>query len=240
MALGNNLEYLSISNADLSEDTLKNLNKLFALRLYECGCLESNMFRHLSYLETLEIMDTYFNNDWLFHLKSLKKLYIVMIGKVMENLDFLMIESLSKLEYLKLVGSDIYGAKEKTFSMLTSLRRLEISVDTTKSDVFVGLDNLETLIIGQVIEFKKDDFNGLNNLKTLEIKYIKSIDPEVFIHTPILSDLRIIRTNCKLDENLLTHLKRLKKIQLSKSDLNCVDSNLLDALRRSNIEIIFN
>ena len=80
----------------------------------------------------------------------------------------------------------------------------------------------------------------MNFLKSLDLSFIdvKYIDPEVFIQTPMLTRLRIVGIDCKLDENTFSHLKHLKTIELDKTKLNFIKSNLLDALRRSNIEII--
>lgn len=227
--------------------------------------INDNTSIHLSNLETLEISSTrYFEIFYQRAGESVKKLCIFF--DIFENTHFLKNRSFPKLEYLNLKGDTNFQllahetvdldfnfkfkdkVKQKTFAKLNSLRSLEISIilPEKKRDLFLGLDNLETLIITQPfnnsVQLKKADFNGLNNLKTLELNNIKSIDPEVFIHTPMLSHIKMtgIATGCKLDETLLTHLKHLKTIELSESDLKIVDSNLLDTLRRTNIEIIIN
>lgn len=60
MALGNNLEYLSISKGNLSDATFKGLKKLVALKLDKLDDYQvnANTYIHLSNLETLEISST--------------------------------------------------------------------------------------------------------------------------------------------------------------------------------------
>ena len=54
----------------------------------------------------------------------------------------------------------------------------------------------------------------------------------------MLTHLKIVGTKLNLDENTFSHLKHLKTIEIDKSDLKHFDSNILEALRRSNIEIV--
>ena len=114
-------------------------------------------------------------------------------------------------------------------------------------DMFIGLDSLIELRLYNCFFFYSrvyhGVFNGLSGLKTLVLNLIVDKDnflihPEEFNNTPMLTYLKLSGNRCKLDENTFSHLKHLKTIEFDKSELNFIDSNVLDTLRRSNIEII--
>lgn len=207
------------------------LDKLIGLRLINCNC-KSIRYSFLEKLQSFEIVENhiYFNLESLKRFNNLKRFRI---QRNLENLDFLQYSSLSKLEYLNLNRCKIEKIKEKDFSKLKDLKYLNISgiKFDFRSNIFLGLDNLETLVIkrnllddDKKVPLKKGAFNGLGKLKALDLSLnkIEYIEPEVFIHTPMLSHLRICGINCKLDENTFSHLKHLKVVE---SDLNNIDLN---------------
>ena len=113
--------------------------------------------------------------------------------------------------------------------------------------MFIGLDNLIGLKLYKFCFFyftlckNYDVFKGLSGLKTLYLSLIVDMNsllilPEEFINTPFLTNLKL--SGCTLDENTFSHLKHLKTIEFDKSVQNRIDSNVLDTLRRSNVEII--
>ena len=221
-----NLAVLSLS--DIKDfDYIKHLSdNLRGLKLRFSG-VESNtmeFFKRYSFpnLTHLLLLDG-FNPDWLNSLSNLVKLRI----RIRRNFK------------INLKGD---------FSKLKNLRYLDISRNRFyfEPNAFLGLDSLETIIIKRSllnhkkVTLKKGVFNGLSSLKTLDLtsNNIKFIDPEVFIHTPMLNHLKIGGINCKLNENTFSHLKNLKTIEMAKSDLNQIDSNVLETLRRSNIKIL--
>ena len=126
---------------------------------------------------------------------------------------------------------------------LTNLEYASICGVNNIEETFIGLDKLirlrlkncllETVLYHGVL-------NGLSSLKKLELNsnHIEHIEPEVFIHTPMLCHLRIDGIKCKLNEKTFSHLKCLKTIEIVNSDLNHIDSNVLDDIRKLNIEII--
>ena len=254
-----NLEYLSISNGIIKQEAFIGLDKLTRLKLENCdvydNSLHSEIFSHLKSIENLETSNfpknldvDKFNLDWLKPLVNLKKLSVQISKRyLIRCLDFLQFESLSKLEYLNLNESKIKDLVAGAFSKLKHLKYLEVNRSFYfRPDLFLGLENLETLIIKRSeinqnkIKLVEGVFNGLSNLKTLDLSLnnLENIDREVFIHTTMLTHLKIIGTKFNLDENTFSHLKHLKMIEIDKSDLKHIDSNILEALRRSNIKII--
>lgn len=75
------------------------------------------------------------------------------------------------------------------------------------------------------VPLKKGVFNGLSKLKSLDLSSNNIEYIEVFIHTPMLSRLRICGIDCKLDENTFSHLKHLNMIEVVESDLNNIALN---------------
>ena len=134
---------------------------------------------------------------------------------------------------------------------LKNLEYLSIYGGSINKEMFSGLDKLIGLRLYNCSVFDDDFkilniypgvFYEMNYLKALDLSFIdiEYIDPEVFIQTPMLTHLRIFGINCKLDEKTFSHLKNLKTIELDKSKLDFIDSNLIEDLRKSNIEIIIN
>ena len=132
---------------------------------------------------------------------------------------------------------------------LTNLEYLSLSYCSIRKDMFIGLDNLIGLKLYKCCIFyytlcqNYDVFKGLSGLKTLYLSLIAEmnsllIHPEEFINTSMLTNLKFSGNRCTLDENTFSHLKHLKTIEFDKSELNFIDSNVLDTLRRSNVEII--
>lgn len=81
-------------------------------------------------------------------------------------------------------------------------------------------------------------FYGLSALETLHVNSTY-LDSRSLIYTPMLAHWRIDNHNLNLDVNMLTHLKHLKTIEINKSEKDKIDSNLLDTIRKSNIDLIF-
>jgi hypothetical protein len=209
-------------------DYIKNLSdNLRGLKLRFSG-VESNtmeFFKRYSFPNlTHLLLVNGFNPDWLNSLSNLIKLQI---------------------RIRRICNINIKG---DLFSKLKNLRYLDISRNRFyfEPNVFLGLDNLETLVIKRSllnhkkVALQKGVFNGLSSLKSLDLtsNNIEFIDQEVFIHTPNLTHLKIGGINCKLDEKTFCHLKNLKTIEMSKSDLNHIDSNVLETFKRSNIKIL--
>ena len=113
--------------------------------------------------------------------------------------------------------------------------------------MFIGLDKLIGLRLNNCCFLhtgrckrtyrNSGGFNGLSSLTTLDMTSmdINNLDPEVFIHTPMLTHLRIDGIKCKLDENTFVHLKHLEVIEIAKS---YIESKVVDTLRKSNIQVI--
>ena len=136
------------------------------------------------------------------------------------------------------------------------------------SNKFLGLKNLETLFLDKInwefIRIEKDAFNGLTNLKKLSLEenfleYIdpeafshtpklkvlslndnrlESIDPKVFSYTPKLTELNICNNEMRIEENIFANLKHLKKIELKDTDLEHINKDILEFLKKSNCELI--
>ena len=123
--------------------------------------------------------------------------------------------------------------------------------------MFIGLDNLIELklykccfyyTIYDKLNIDYNVFKGLSGLKTLHLSLISQlifhresllIHSDEFFNTPMLTYLKLSGNKCRLHENTFSHLKHLKTIELNdKSVLNHIDSNVLEDLRKLNIEII--
>lgn len=253
-----NLEYLSISGVNIKKDMFIGLDKLIGLKLNKCSLPTfriHNIFCYIENLQSLEIIDSEYKREYdkilSKEFKYLKNLRVCITQNYIENLDFLKFKSLSKLEYLNLNQCQIKRLPSGVFSRLKYLKFLvlDYSIDF-RPEIFLGLDNLETLVIKPSLLNGYDKkfalnrtFSRLRNLKTIEVslKNIEYIDWEVFIHTPKLTHLRFSGINCKLDEKSFTHFKHhknLKTIEIVKSELNFIDSNVIETWKRSNIEII--
>ena len=253
-----NLEYLSISGVYIRRDMFIGLDKLIGLKLNNCSLSPfsiPNIFCYAENLQSLEIIDSEYKPEYdkilSKELKYLKKLRVCITEYYIKNLDFLKFESLSKLEYLNLNKCKIKHLPLGVFSRLKYLKCLVLDYSNDiRPEIFLGLDNLETLVIKPSL-FNHDDkkfalkrtFSRLRSLKTIEVslKNIEYIDWEVFIHTPKLTHLRFSGINCKLDERSFTnfkHHKNLKTIEIAKSELNFVDSIVIETWKKSNIEII--
>ena len=130
----------------------------------------------------------------------------------------------------------------ENLNVFTNLEYLSINEVDMNENMFIGLDKLIDLrCLCRGIPIKFGFFKGLNGLKRLDLSIfeINYINPRVFIHTPMLAYLRIYLSDLKIDEDTFIHLKNLKTIEFDRYYRNQINSNVLDTLRRSNIEVRF-
>lgn len=203
--------------------------------------LKRHNFENVAHLR-LSQFDKDFNPRWLKSFANLKRLSLSACALNETNLNFLRSEiSLSKIEYLNLRDNSISAIKNGTFSKLKKLKYLDISCNkiSFQTDSYFDKTCFRYIL---PTSSNKNVFSGLGVLKTLDLSQndVKYIDPEVFANTPKLAHLNLRRNECKLEERTFCRLKCLEKIEFEQSDLDKIDSSILDNLRRTNVEIIIN
>lgn len=252
-----NLKYLSINemkNIDYLINISENIN-ILELSYLDISINRADEFfarfllPNLVHLNIKSNQLPYLKEEWFSAMKGIKELKVD--KNHLESLDFCQFACLNQLEKLDLSFNRIDELKESDFANLKRLKYLYLNynhISDLKSNVFQDLTHLEYLSLNYLnygkknensIRIVKNTLNGLTSLKELCISgnNLEIIDLEVFDSIANLSILEIGYNKLKMDENIFANLKHLKKIRLSKYDLENINKNLLESLINSNIKI---
>ena len=149
--------------------------------------------------------------------------------------------NLSNNPFLELGSNKFLGLKNLEYLFLNRIsERTELS--RIEKDAFNGLTNLKKLYLDEnnLDGIDPEAFSHTPKLKDLSLKYnrLESFDPKVFSYTPKLAQLKICENKMRFEENIFANLKHLKKIELRESDLEHINKDILEFLKKSNIEFI--
>ena len=182
--------------------------------------------------------------DCFLHLEKLD-----LSSNSIEKLDESAFSKLKRLKWLNLntnplleLGSNKFlGLKNLEYLFLNRINERE-EISRIEKETFNGLTNLKKLCLDEndLDDIDPEAFSHTPKLNELSLKYnrLESIDPKVFSYTPKLAELNICNNKMRIEENIFANLKHLKKIELKKTDLEHINKDLLDNLKRSNIEFL--
>ena len=216
----------------------------------EFESLKVHWFRGMKYLQELILFSNCLENlnfcrfNKLTHLEKLD----ISMNQI-EKLDEGVFSKLKRLKWLDLSKNPILELGSNKFVGLKNLETLFLNDINDKKkfnridkDAFNGLTNLKNLSLekNHLKYIDSKAFSHTPKIKELSFNYnnLESIDPKLFSYTPKLVELKICANNMKIEENIFENLKHLKKVVVKKSDLEHIKKDLLENLKKSNIEFL--
>ena len=229
-----NLIYLNMSYTVLTDHPLLYLKEQWVNRIQ----FLKELILHENQLENVDFC----RFDCLVYLEKLD-LSLNFIKKLDEGA----FSKLKRLKWLNLNSNQILELGSNKFLGLRNLEylflsgvmneRMKFDGNRIEKDAFNGLTNLKKLSLDwNSLEYiDPEAFSHTPKLNELSLKHnrLESIDPKVFSYTPKLVELKICANNMKIEENIFENLKHLKKIELSESDEEHINNNILEDLKKS-------
>ena len=195
---------------------------------------------NLYHLTIKQAVLTSLKEEWFIGKRFLRELIFNYCS--IECLDFCRFDCLAHLEKLDLSLNFIKKLDEGVFSKLKRLKWLNLSNNPLLEfglNKFLGLENLETLVLNKINERKKfnrlekDAFNGLTNLKRLNLNgnNLKYIDPETFTHTQKLTELSLDFNNLEsIDPKVFSHTQNLVELKICSNRMK-IEENIFANLK---------
>ncbi|KAL9648821.1 hypothetical protein ABK040_003753 [Willaertia magna] len=207
-----NLKILDITDSNINDEALLNLNNLKELKLYNCRNILGNCLQNLIKLEKL-ILQTCSAmkniNQYLNNLTNLKYLKIYFCSSD-EFLTSNSLQNLTNLEYLEIRGKEFY---DKDFCNLTKLKTLKITKPFTFFDQ-------EKNLTGSFLPY-------LTNLEILDCNFI--VEEKYCKNLKHLKTLSLLKIDNVISEDL-SYLKNIKTISLFSSFSNKITDRHLQQL----------
>lgn len=225
-------------------DQLAHIPCLEVLDLYECEYINRKLLTHLASNDcgnprVLMIGCKYFDGEFLARMSNVEILKISYAQEFNFNYEFLANENSTRLRSIVIEQNNKFRNLDFCFSKLNHLESLDLSSCcrlNLNSNIFVGLRNLQVLLLSNVFRPENKDwlngtlFRGLEQLRVLDLSdnCLCSISADVFANTPNLERLSLRRSQLgNIRNNPLRHLTKLNFLDLGDNQISILDRLLL-------------